>query len=79
MLICGGVSEIVDATARRLIMNVVDELTQVGAIARQAANSKVFDTVDEMRAWLDKNSGSLNVGDNLYIRDANVPIIGGTA
>ncbi len=73
VLICGGVSEIVDATARRLIMNVVDELTQVGAIARQAANSKVFDTVDEMRAWLDKNSGSLNVGDNLYIRDANVP------
>lgn len=73
VLICGGISETVDATARRLIMDIVDELTHVGAIARQAANSKVFDTVDDMHVWLSENSDSLNVGDNLYIRDVNVP------
>ena len=52
-----------------------DEIRQVDAIARGKAKAKVFDTVEDMNAWLavPENVETLNVGDNLYIRALDVP------
>lgn len=45
------------------------------SIAQGRAQAKVFDTVEDMNAWLavPANTATLNVGDPIYIRAANSP------
>lgn len=43
------------------------------SIAEGKATGYVFDTVEDMNAWLETNSSILKLGDNLYIRAVNVP------
>lgn len=57
------------------INNIDDTLEQVEAVAKGRAVGYVFDTVDDMNEWLQNpdNVALLNLGDNFYIRDKNVP------
>ena len=52
-----------------------DELGTVESIAKGRATGYVFDTVEDMNAWLENpnNYSLLVLGDNLYIRATNVP------
>lgn len=45
------------------------------SIAQGRAQAKVFDTVEDMNAWLaiPANTATLNVGDNIYIRAESAP------
>ena len=49
------------------------KLSEVESIAKGRATGHVFETESEMRAWISSNAGSLNIGDNLYIRATDVP------
>ena len=51
------------------------DLDNVESIAKGRATGYVFDTVDDMNAWLSdsNNVANLTLGDNLYIRATNVP------
>ena len=51
-----------------------DEIQTVEAIARGKAQAHVFDTYTEMTEWLaiPENIATLEIGDNLYIRDTMV-------
>lgn len=51
------------------------ELSTVESIARGRATGYVFDTVEDMNAWLtnSENTEKLVLGDNLYIRATDVP------
>lgn len=57
------------------IDNINDNLKDVEAVAKGRASGYVFDTVDDMNEWLANpdNVALLNLGDNFYIRDTNVP------
>lgn len=52
-----------------------NDLDNVESIAKGRATGYVFDTVDDMNAWLadSDNVANLTLGDNLYIRATNVP------
>jgi hypothetical protein len=54
---------------------VLSEMVRIESIARGKASAKVFDTTEEMNDWLSDpdNVETLKIGDNLYIRDINVP------
>jgi hypothetical protein len=54
------------------IQQTADEAVEV---AKGRATGYVFDTVEDMTAWLadSENTGKLNLGDNLYIRATDVP------
>ena len=54
---------------------VLSEMVRIESIARGKASAKVFDTAEEMNDWLSDpdNVETLKIGDNLYIRDINVP------
>ncbi len=43
------------------------------AIAEGKATGYVFNTVADMNAWIMQHKAELHLGDNLYIRDTNVP------
>lgn len=43
------------------------------SIALGRAKGYVFDTVDDMNLWVSEHFEQLNIGDNLYIRDIDVP------
>lgn len=45
------------------------------SIARGRSQSKTFETYEEMQKWLSNpaNTATLNIGDNLYIKDKGVP------
>lgn len=62
-----------DTEIRGLIGNVEETSEQAKAIAEGKSTGYVFDTVDDMNAWLETNSNILKLGDNLYIRAVNVP------
>jgi hypothetical protein len=55
----------------------VDEVEDVAenakAIAEGKATGYVFDTIEDMNAWVTANSSALKLGDNLYIRAIDVP------
>jgi hypothetical protein len=55
--------------------SILSDIGRIEAIARGKATAKVFDTIADMDAWLavPGNVETLNVGDNLYIVDVNVP------
>lgn len=61
-----------DADAHQPIQN---DIRNVEAIARGKARSLVFDTREEMLIWVavPENAATLEIGDNLYIRDIGVP------
>ena len=62
-----------DTEIRTLIDNVEETSEQAKAIAEGKATGYVFDTVEDMNAWVGTNSSILKLGDNLYIRAVNVP------
>ena len=51
------------------------QLDDVRAIANGRKQGKVFATTDDMKTWLQNsaNAGLLNIGDNLYIVEKDVP------
>lgn len=56
--------------------NIVDEkLDTLESIVKGRASGYVFDTLSDMYGWLDNNNNvtNLKLGDNLYIRDVDVP------
>lgn len=55
--------------------SILSDLTTIEALARGKNAAKVFETVEDMNAWLavPENVVTLSVGDSLYIRDINVP------
>lgn len=55
------------------ITTVNNEIEETKVIALGRATGYVFDTVEDMIEWCSKNSDVLNQGDNLYIRDVDVP------
>lgn len=52
-----------------------NDMNEVEAIAKGRATGYVFDTVDDLDAWLSDsaNTAKLNLGDNFYIRALDVP------
>lgn len=50
-------------------------ISEVEAIARGKSRAKIFDTVVALNEWLSipENTESLQVGDNLYIKECDVP------
>lgn len=51
-----------------------EKVAEVEAIAKGRATGYVFDTIEDMFMWLDeRNASKLNLGDNLYIRQTEVP------
>ncbi|MCL2084990.1 MAG: hypothetical protein FWH06_07025 [Oscillospiraceae bacterium] len=51
------------------------KMAEVENVAKGASKAKVFDTIAALDAWLaiPGNKATLSVGDNLYIRDLEVP------
>lgn len=50
-----------------------DEISEVRSIAQGKTKGYVFATYEDMEEWLAEHSGELNIGDNLYIEDTDVP------
>lgn len=52
-----------------------EKLDTLESIVKGRASGYVFDTLSDMYGWLDNNNNvtSLKLGDNLYIRDTDVP------
>ncbi len=50
-----------------------DTANKAKAIAEGKATGYVFNTVADMNAWITQHKAGLHLGDNLYIRDTNVP------
>lgn len=64
------------STATQQAINSVETLAnQAKSIAEGRSQAKVFATLDAMNTWLSDptNTSTLNIGDNLYIEDTNVP------
>lgn len=64
------------STATQIAINSVQELAlQAKSIAEGRSKAKVFATEEAMTLWLADadNVSTLNIGDNLYIEDINVP------
>ena len=70
-----------DLTPKRSSENLItsgavyDAVEEVSAIAKGRATGLVFDTYEDMVTWLtdEVNVAQLKLGDNLYIRDTDVP------
>lgn len=71
------ISDIPDAYDDTEIRTLIDEVEETSinakAIAEGKATGYVFDTVEDMNAWIETNSSMLKLGDNLYIRAVDVP------
>lgn len=57
------------------LVSIHDEMESIESIVKGRATGYVFDTVDDMNAWLadSNNVAKLILGDNLYIRTTDVP------
>lgn len=72
--IAASIPDAYDDTEIRILIDEVEETSEnAKAIAEGKATGYVFDTVEDMNAWLESNSSILKLGDNLYIRAVNVP------
>lgn len=53
--------------------NFVAAINEINSVAKGRSTGHVFDTYDDMVEWCSNNSSSLKQGDNLYIRQIDVP------
>lgn len=53
--------------------NFVAAINEINSVAKGRSTGHVFDTYDDMVEWCSDNSSSLKQGDNLYIRQIDVP------
>lgn len=70
-----GLLEIVISPNTDMIQRIKTDMVTVEAIAKGRATGYVFDTKADMENWLEneENVSKLNLGDNLYIRELEVP------
>ena len=64
-----------NATSELVSTNVQDALNEIASIAKGVNCAKVFDSLEEMNAWLKDPANKLadDVGTNIYITDVEVP------
>lgn len=62
----------VDVNTKGTLQKQIDDIRVVASGGNQA---KIFETTDDMESWLkdETNAGILNIGDNLYIVEKDVP------
>lgn len=70
-----GWDELHPKTSMGQVEGLNSKMSEVEAVAKGASKGLTFDTKAEMDAWLEvpANVETLNVGDNLYIRELDVP------
>lgn len=64
-----------DSSNARLASLAKEIADEAKTVAMGATRAEVFDTTELMQNWLKdpENAGKLKIGDNLYIKDTNVP------
>lgn len=61
------------ARVEEIANSAYDLAEEAEIIAKGRATGYVFDTIDDMEIWIEEHKSELILGDNLYIRETNVP------